>query len=83
MASTASRRSSHVDPAAFAASAGEDYELCACLAPEATELLAADPELRAALGPLTWIGRVLDGPAALTFTDGDAAALAGFEHGRG
>ena len=73
----------HVDPAAFAASAGEDYELCACLPPAAPELLAADAELRTALGPLTWIGRVLEGPGALTFTDGDAAALAGFEHGRG
>jgi thiamine-monophosphate kinase len=73
----------HVDAAAFAASAGEDYELCACVAPSAPQLLAADAELRAALGPLTWIGRVLEGPGALTFTDGDAAALAGFEHGRG
>lgn len=73
----------HVDAAAFAATAGEDYELCACLPPTAPELLAADAQLRAALGPLTWIGRVLDGPGALTFTDGDAAALAGFEHGRG
>jgi thiamine-monophosphate kinase len=72
-----------VDAGEFAASAGEDYELCACLPPAAPELLAADAELRAALGPLTWIGRVLEGPGALTFTDGDAATLAGFEHGRG
>ena len=73
----------HADAAAFAATAGEDYELCACLPPSAPELLAADAGLRAALGPLTWIGRALEGPGALTFTDGDAAALAGFEHGRG
>jgi thiamine-monophosphate kinase len=71
-----------VDPAAFAASAGEDYELCACLPPAAPEMLAADAQLRTALGPLTWIGQALDGPGMLTFSDGDAAALAGFEHGR-
>ena len=45
------------DPAAFAASAGEDYELCACLpasARAAAETAFASPELP----PLTWIGRV-------------------------
>jgi thiamine-monophosphate kinase len=71
-----------IEPAVFAATAGEDYELCVCLPGAARGQLAADPELRAALGPLTWIGRVLDGAGELTFTDGDAAALAGFEHGR-
>jgi thiamine-monophosphate kinase len=70
------------DPAVFAATAGEDYELCVCLPPAAPGQLAAAPELRAALGPLTWIGRVLEGGGELTFTDADAAALAGFEHGR-
>jgi thiamine-monophosphate kinase len=70
------------DPAVFAATAGEDYELCVCLPPSVPGQLAAEPELRAALGPLRWIGRVLDGDAELTFTDADAAALAGFEHGR-
>jgi thiamine-monophosphate kinase len=70
------------DPAVFAATAGEDYELCVCLPPAAPGQLAAAPELRAALGPLTWIGRVLDGNGELSFTDTDAAALAGFEHGR-
>jgi thiamine-monophosphate kinase len=71
------------DPAVFAATAGEDYELCVCLPPAAPALLAAEPELRAALGPLAWIGRVLDGDGELSFTDAEAAALAGFEHGRG
>jgi thiamine-monophosphate kinase len=70
------------DPAVFAATAGEDYELCVCLPPAAPAQLAANPELRAELGPLTWIGRVLDGDGALSFTDADAGALAGFEHGR-
>lgn len=46
-----------VDPAELAATAGEDYELCACLPPgarEAAEAAFAAPELPA----LTWIGRV-------------------------
>jgi thiamine-monophosphate kinase len=71
------------DPAIFAATAGEDYELLTCLPPHAPALLAADAALADALGTLTVIGRVLDGPGALTFSDGEAAALAGFEHGRG
>jgi thiamine-monophosphate kinase len=70
------------DPAVFAATAGEDYELCVCLPPAAPGQLAAAPELRAALGPLTWIGRVLAGNGELSFTDAAGAALAGFEHGR-
>jgi thiamine-monophosphate kinase len=70
------------DPAAFAATAGEDYELCVCLPPAAPGQLTAEPALRAALGPLSWIGRVLDGNGELSFTDADATALAGFEHGR-
>jgi thiamine-monophosphate kinase len=70
------------DPAVFAATAGEDYELCVCLPPAAPEQLAAEPQLRAALGPLTQIGRVLEGNGELSFTDADAAALSGFEHGR-
>lgn len=70
------------DPAVFAATAGEDFELCVCLPPAAPGQLAAAPELRAALGPLTQIGRVLEGDGELTFTDADAATLIGFEHGR-
>jgi thiamine-monophosphate kinase len=70
------------DPAVFAATAGEDFELCVCLPPAAPGQLASEPELRAALGPLTWIGRVLDGDGELSFSDADAAAMAGFEHGR-
>ena len=69
------------DPAAFAATAGEDYELCACLPAAAPALLAADPELAARLGPITWIGLVRDGPLGLSFTDADATGLHGYEHG--
>ncbi len=59
------------DPRVFAASAGEDYELCACLAPAA--LNAAAPL------ELTEIGRVVDGPAGVTFTDA-SRELSGYEH---
>lgn len=69
------------DPAAFAATAGEDYELCACLPPSARPALRAGA-YRDDLRDLRWVGHVLDGPAELRFTDADAAALAGFEHGR-
>ncbi len=63
-------------PPTFAATAGEDYELCVCLSPASREA-ATDPiagEL-----PLTWIGRVLDGPAGLSFADGPQA-ISGYEH---
>ncbi len=62
------------DPRAFAATAGEDYELCACVPPGSR----AAPELEA-LG-LTWIGRVAAGEPRLVFTDSDKATLAGYEH---
>ncbi|MGO9955631.1 MAG: thiamine-phosphate kinase [Solirubrobacteraceae bacterium] len=68
------------DPAAFAATAGEDYELCVCVAPRARAALEARfaqcaPDLPA----LTWIGRVLRGPGCLSFTDA-AQELSGYEH---
>jgi thiamine-monophosphate kinase len=56
-----------VDPAEFAATAGEDYELCACL-PGASRL-----------SNMTWIGSVLDGPPGVVFSDADGP-LAGYEH---
>lgn len=59
-------------PAAeLAATAGEDFELCACLPPDA----AVPPQC-------TVIGRVAAGPARVTFRrdDGTAVALQGFEH---
>jgi thiamine-monophosphate kinase len=58
-----------VDPRAFAATAGEDYELCACLpAPSAS-----------ALSNVTWIGSVVEGPAGVVFTDAEDE-LAGYQH---
>jgi thiamine-monophosphate kinase len=59
-----------VDPAVFAATAGDDYELCVCVPPNSQP----SDGIR-----LTWIGRVLDGPAGVTFTDA-AGDLSGYEH---
>ncbi len=67
------------DPPSFAASAGEDYELLVCAAPEARQtierLLAAEPTG----ARLTWIGEVAQGPPGVVFTDADAP-LTGYEH---
>ena len=57
------------DPAAFAATAGEDYELCVCLpARSATQF-----------SNVTWIGSVVEGPPGVVFADA-AGPLAGYEH---
>lgn len=60
------------DPAAFAATAGEDYELCVCVPPQARA--AAE-----AAAPLTWIGTVHDGPPELDLGP-RGASLRGYEH---
>jgi thiamine-monophosphate kinase len=66
-----------LDPAALAATAGEDYELCVCLpAALARDAQAAWPTTMAAL---SLIGTVVDGPAEAVFTDADGD-LTGFEH---
>jgi thiamine-monophosphate kinase len=61
-----------VDPQTFAATVGEDFELCACVPPSA-RLLAEQA------APMTWVGRVIAGPPRATFTDAPTR-LAGFEH---
>lgn len=68
-------------PAVFAATAGEDYELCVCVPPEARA--AAE-----AAAPITWIGTVeaaAGEPGADLLDAGSAAAaprrLHGYEHG--
>jgi thiamine-monophosphate kinase len=65
----------------LAAGAGEDYELCFCVA-------SGDRErIERALGDLgglgvTWIGEVRDGPPGATLSDerGDAVRIEGYEH---
>jgi thiamine-monophosphate kinase len=58
-----------VDPRSFAATAGEDYELCVCVPGSSAS----------ALSNVTWIGSVQEGPAGLVFTDAEGP-LAGYEH---
>ena len=63
----------------LAATAGEDYELCACVPPGArasVENAAADWHGDV---QLTWIGRVLDGPIGVIFGD-EPGGLSGYEH---
>lgn len=59
-------------PAAFAATAGEDYELCVCVP-------AAAKHAAEAVAPLTWIGTVELGPPGLD-AGSHAASLHGYEH---
>jgi thiamine-monophosphate kinase len=67
------------DPATFAATAGEDYELCACL-PAAARGLVESGWSQAGTGvPITWIGAVREGEAELSFADANGA-LSGYEH---
>ncbi len=66
--------SSGLDPALFAATAGEDFELLICVQPE----LAASAVAAVAPTPLTWIGRTTAGDAGCSI-DG-RLDLAGWEH---
>ncbi len=69
-------------PAAeFAASAGEDYELCACLSAASLRLLTSEwAGLDGGrLPPVSVVGRVVAGTGELTFV-GASSPLAGFEH---
>jgi thiamine-monophosphate kinase len=65
------------DPRAFAASAGEDYELCVCVPPAAR----ADAEAAAGEAGLTWVGVVEDGCPEVVFNgSGSGQAMTGYEH---
>jgi thiamine-monophosphate kinase len=57
-----------VEPAVFAATAGDDYELCVCMPPNSRGHPA-----------VTWIGRVLPGPPGVGFI-GASGDLSGYEH---
>jgi thiamine-monophosphate kinase len=65
-----------VDPRSFAATAGDDYELCVCVPAAAVR----SPEANAIIGlGLTWIGSVAHGESGVVFVDsGDQ--LSGYEH---
>jgi thiamine-monophosphate kinase len=61
------------DVGAFAATAGEDYELCVCVPPDARRHAEA-------AAPITWIGTVEAGQPALDLGP-RGEALRGYEHG--
>lgn len=67
-----------VDPRSFAATAGEDYELCACVPARSAEKLE-NPRGPRSLGDLTWVGLVVEGEPEVVFVDADGE-LSGFEH---
>ncbi len=60
-----------VAPERLAATGGEDYELCACIAPDSLAALEGVA--------VTEIGRVSTGPATAVFVDAEDA-LTGYEH---
>jgi thiamine-monophosphate kinase len=62
----------------FAATAGEDYELCACV-PEAAASLAEAAMAGQPSAGLAWIGSVVEGDPEVCFVDA-GEELAGFEH---
>jgi thiamine-monophosphate kinase len=66
-----------LDPHAFAATAGEDFELCACLPAQAVE--RAQAACAPAKAGLAVIGTVVEGPTGVTFIDSEDE-LSGFEH---
>ncbi|HXW58078.1 MAG TPA: thiamine-phosphate kinase [Solirubrobacteraceae bacterium] len=65
----------------LAAGAGEDYELCVCLAP--SERASAERALReAGRAGITWVGEVVEGAPGVALLDarGQELGVAGFEH---
>ena len=67
-----------VNPGEFAATAGEDYELLVCVPAGAREMIASTGAEAPMVG-LTWVGRVFEGAASVSFTDGPGE-LTGYEH---
>ncbi len=67
-----------VEPGAFAATAGEDYELCVCVPAGLRDGLDMNASGVLARAGLTWIGSVVEGPVGIAFTD--AGELSGYEH---
>jgi thiamine-monophosphate kinase len=63
----------------FAATAGDDYELCACIPASAQLVAQAAADQWASRAGLTWVGRVVAGEPGVFFTDADRS-LSGYEH---
>jgi thiamine-monophosphate kinase len=68
-----------VDPRSFAATAGEDYELCICAPASVRDGLALNTTSLLNRTGLTWVGSVVQGPTGIAFTDA-AGKLSGYEH---
>lgn len=68
-----------VSAGALAASAGDDYELCACLPRSAKALAEAEARRWASGAGLTWVGSVSEGSPEVKFLDADGG-LSGYEH---
>jgi thiamine-monophosphate kinase len=70
-----------LDALELAASGGEDYELCFCVAPQLRESVEAVLE-RAGSARVTWVGEVLAGAPGVSLVAGDGGEvrLHGFEH---
>ena len=66
-----------VDARELAATAGEDYELCACVPARSAKML--ESERRSPGRRLTWIGSVVEGSGGVMFTDA-GGSLSGYEH---
>ncbi len=68
------------EPGAFAAAAGEDYELCVCAPGAARAAIESALAASGAQAPLiTWIGRVVEGEPDVEFS-GSTTPLHGYEH---
>ncbi|HUA49282.1 MAG TPA: thiamine-phosphate kinase [Solirubrobacteraceae bacterium] len=67
------------DARALAATAGEDYELCACVPARNAKMLEKARGPRCLGERLTWIGSVIEGSGDVVFTDADGS-LRGYEH---
>jgi thiamine-monophosphate kinase len=63
-----------VEDRQLALTAGEDFELCVCVAPDQRE------RVQAAVAELSWIGRVVEGRGARFFDTAGQRQLAGHEH---
>ncbi len=68
-----------VDPGAFAATAGEDYELCVCVPARTATILEKARAPLTLRTDLTWIGSVVEGPPGVEFVDA-GGELSGYEH---
>jgi thiamine monophosphate kinase len=76
-----SARQLSLAPAAFAAGAGEDYELCVCAPAPARSAIEAAVATNDRAGRITWIGRVAEGDGVVFVgSPGVSPPLSGYEH---